>query len=191
MSTRVFISRDSGALCVGADQVARALYKAFEKRGLDVEVVRTGSRGMYWLEPTIEVERPEGRIALGNLATLQFQAYAPLAEREYLNLTLAPDRGKVAFEVKGGNLFVMNIDGSGLVDLGPATTLNAQAIGPDATVVGRGSGTTTTRTGRPDATGARRRCRELPRDGRHQQPPARATADRRAGGSSLGPRSPQ
>ena len=65
MKARVFISRDSGALCVGADEVARALFKAAEKRGLDIEIVRTGSRGMYWLEPTIEVERPEGRIGYG------------------------------------------------------------------------------------------------------------------------------
>ena len=65
MRKRVFISRDSGALCVGADQIARALFKAIERRGLDVEIVRTGSRGMYWLEPTIEVERPEGRIGYG------------------------------------------------------------------------------------------------------------------------------
>ena len=61
----------------------------------------------------------DGRIALGNLATLQHQTHAPVAESEYLNLTLAPDRSKVAFEVKGGNLHVMNIDGSGLIDLGP------------------------------------------------------------------------
>ena len=65
MSARVFISRDSGALCVGADEVARALFKAAEKRGLDVEIVRTGARGMYWLEPTIEVARPEGRVGYG------------------------------------------------------------------------------------------------------------------------------
>jgi hypothetical protein len=65
MSAKVFISRDSGALCVSADEVARALFKAAEKRGLDVEIVRTGSRGMYWLEPTIEIARPEGRIGYG------------------------------------------------------------------------------------------------------------------------------
>jgi formate dehydrogenase iron-sulfur subunit len=65
MSARIFISRDSGALCVGADEVARTLFKAAETRGLDVTIVRTGSRGMYWLEPTIEVERPEGHIGYG------------------------------------------------------------------------------------------------------------------------------
>ncbi len=61
----------------------------------------------------------EGRIAIGNLATAQYQIFAPLPEQEYLNLVLSPNRTKIAFEVKGGNLHVMNIDGTGLVDLGP------------------------------------------------------------------------
>jgi formate dehydrogenase iron-sulfur subunit len=65
VTARVYISRDSGALCVGVEEVARALFKATEKRGLDVTIVRTGSRGMYWLEPLVEVERPEGRIGYG------------------------------------------------------------------------------------------------------------------------------
>ncbi|MGC1712010.1 MAG: formate dehydrogenase, partial [Methyloceanibacter sp.] len=65
MSARIFISRDSGALCVGAEQLATAFRKTFEKRGLEVEIVRTGSRGMYWLEPLVEVERPEGRVGYG------------------------------------------------------------------------------------------------------------------------------
>ena len=65
MSARLFISRDSGALALGADEVASAFYKAAERKSLKVEIVRTGSRGMYWLEPLVEVERPEGRIGYG------------------------------------------------------------------------------------------------------------------------------
>ena len=65
MTARIFISRDSGALCVGAEAVATTFRKAFEKRGLNVEIVRTGSRGLYWLEPLVEVERPEGRVGYG------------------------------------------------------------------------------------------------------------------------------
>ncbi|HET7210657.1 MAG TPA: formate dehydrogenase, partial [Methyloceanibacter sp.] len=65
MSARIYISRDSGALCVGAEEVSTAFRKEFDKRGLKVEIVRTGSRGMYWLEPLVEVERPEGRIGYG------------------------------------------------------------------------------------------------------------------------------
>ncbi len=65
MSARIYISRDSGALCVGAEEVATAFRKAFDNRGLDVEIVRTGSRGLYWLEPLVEVARPEGRVGYG------------------------------------------------------------------------------------------------------------------------------
>ncbi|HEY8300081.1 MAG TPA: formate dehydrogenase, partial [Methyloceanibacter sp.] len=65
MSARIFISRDSGALCVGAEKVAHGFRKAFEKRGLDVEIVRTGSRGMYWLEPLVEVATDKGRVGYG------------------------------------------------------------------------------------------------------------------------------
>jgi hypothetical protein len=36
VSARIYISRDSGALCVGAEEVATAFLKAFETRGLDV-----------------------------------------------------------------------------------------------------------------------------------------------------------
>src|SRR6204780_3639083 len=65
MSLRIFVSRDAGAVAVGADEVALVLALAAEKRGLDIEIVRTGSRGMYWLEPLIEVATPQGRVGFG------------------------------------------------------------------------------------------------------------------------------
>jgi len=60
--TRVFVPRDAAALAVGADAVAAALARE------GVEIVRTGSRGLAWLEPMIEVETPDGRIAYGPVA---------------------------------------------------------------------------------------------------------------------------
>src|SRR6201996_8482660 len=65
MKMRVFIPRDAGAVAVGADDVAAALEQAAEKRGLAVEIVRTGSRGLYWLEPLVEGATVKGRIAYG------------------------------------------------------------------------------------------------------------------------------
>jgi len=56
--TRVFVPRDAAALALGADAVALALAP-------HATVVRTGSRGLFWLEPMVEVEAPEGRIAYG------------------------------------------------------------------------------------------------------------------------------
>ena len=56
--TRIFVPCDAAALAVGADAVATALAQ-------HADIVRTGSRGLFWLEPMIEVETPEGRIAYG------------------------------------------------------------------------------------------------------------------------------
>ena len=61
--SRLYISRDSTALSLGAEQVALALAKATQ--GQNVDIVRNGSRGLFWLEPLVEVETAEGRIAYG------------------------------------------------------------------------------------------------------------------------------
>jgi formate dehydrogenase iron-sulfur subunit len=65
MSLRVFIPRDAGAVAVGADEIALALEQAAARRGAAIEVVRTGSRGLYWLEPMVEVATAKGRVAFG------------------------------------------------------------------------------------------------------------------------------
>ena len=62
---RIFVPRDAIALALGSDEVERAIIAAERKRGLDIEIVRTGSRGLFWLEPMIEIGTPEGRIAYG------------------------------------------------------------------------------------------------------------------------------
>jgi formate dehydrogenase iron-sulfur subunit len=62
---RVFIPGDAGALAVGADEVAAALRTAAQARNIAVEIVRTGSRGLYWLEPLVEIATPAGRVAYG------------------------------------------------------------------------------------------------------------------------------
>ena len=65
MTMRLFVPRDAGVVAVGADEVVLALEQAAAKRGIAVEIVRTGSRGLYWLEPMVEVATPQGRIAFG------------------------------------------------------------------------------------------------------------------------------
>jgi formate dehydrogenase iron-sulfur subunit len=65
---RVFIPRDAGALAVGADEVAAALRGEAARRGVQIDIVRTGSRGLYWLEPMIEVATEGGRVAYGPVA---------------------------------------------------------------------------------------------------------------------------
>ncbi|QSB02371.1 NADH-quinone oxidoreductase subunit NuoF [Methylomonas sp. EFPC1] len=63
--TRVFISRDSTALSLGAEQVAKALAEQASSKNLSVEIVRNGSRGLFWLETLVEVETSQGRVAYG------------------------------------------------------------------------------------------------------------------------------
>jgi len=65
MSTRLYIPCDAGALALGADRVARAVIREAEARSVQVEIIRTGSRGLYWLEPMVEVAMDAGRIAFG------------------------------------------------------------------------------------------------------------------------------
>lgn len=62
---RLYVPRDAAALAVGADAVAQALVRECAARGLAVEIVRNGSRGLLWLETLVEVETREGRVAYG------------------------------------------------------------------------------------------------------------------------------
>ena len=62
---RVFVPRDAQAIALGADRVAREIFKQADIAGQAIDIVRTGSRGLFWLEPTVEVETPDGRIAYG------------------------------------------------------------------------------------------------------------------------------
>ena len=65
MSTTVYVPRDAGALSLGAEEVARAMSVEARKRRQDVRIVRNGSRGLYWLEPLVEVATAKGRHAYG------------------------------------------------------------------------------------------------------------------------------
>ena len=91
MSARLYIPRDSGALCVAAEEVAAAFRKEAEKRGLDVEIVRTGSRGMYWLEPLVEVETPQGRVGYGPVSVADVESLLEEGEKNRLCLGLVED----------------------------------------------------------------------------------------------------
>ncbi|MDT9001787.1 NADH-ubiquinone oxidoreductase-F iron-sulfur binding region domain-containing protein [Paucibacter sp. APW11] len=64
-AVKIFVPRDSAALAVGADEVAAALQAEAGRRGLAIELVRNGSRGLFWLETLVEVETAQGRIAYG------------------------------------------------------------------------------------------------------------------------------
>ena len=67
-TVRVFVPRDTAARSLGADAVARAIEETAVERGESIELVRNGSRGLYWLEPLVEVEVDGIRHAYGPVA---------------------------------------------------------------------------------------------------------------------------
>ncbi len=69
--TQVFVPLDSAALSMGANEVAQAISDHAAKAGLEVTVVRNGSRGMLWLEPLVEVETEAGRVGYANVSADQ------------------------------------------------------------------------------------------------------------------------
>ncbi|MCU7237196.1 formate dehydrogenase beta subunit [Pseudomonas peradeniyensis] len=56
---------DSLACAVGADQVAEALTREAAQRRLPLHIKRTSSRGLYWLEPLVELDTAQGRLGFG------------------------------------------------------------------------------------------------------------------------------
>jgi len=65
MAVKVYIPRDSSALSMGAEKVADAIALEAKKRGLEISIIRNGSRGLYWLETMVEVATDQGRVAYG------------------------------------------------------------------------------------------------------------------------------
>ncbi|MEL7029159.1 MAG: NADH-ubiquinone oxidoreductase-F iron-sulfur binding region domain-containing protein [Pseudomonadota bacterium] len=66
-SITVYLPLDSVAVSLGADDIAAALMAAATRKGASLNLVRTGSRGMHWLEPLLEVERDGTRMGFGPL----------------------------------------------------------------------------------------------------------------------------
>ena len=68
MTITLFLPLDAGARAVGADEVAPVLARATGPDGRPVRLTRTGSRGLFWLEPLLEAEGPDGiRFGFGPL----------------------------------------------------------------------------------------------------------------------------
>ncbi|WP_417270142.1 formate dehydrogenase beta subunit [Celeribacter sp.] len=65
---KIYVPLDSAAIALGADDVASAITAYAKARGMDIEIVRNGSRGMVWLEPLVEIETDGTRRAFGPVA---------------------------------------------------------------------------------------------------------------------------
>ena len=64
---KVFVPRDTAAISVGANDVALEIEGHAREAGAEVQVVRNGSWGASWLEPLVEVEVGDFRVAYGNV----------------------------------------------------------------------------------------------------------------------------
>jgi len=65
---RIFVPGDAAAVAVGADEVAAAAGEG---------VIRNGSRGMFELEPLLEVETPEGRVGYARVTADDVRSLGP------------------------------------------------------------------------------------------------------------------
>jgi formate dehydrogenase iron-sulfur subunit len=65
MSAQIFVSADTTARALGADDVVRAIEQQAAQLGLEIDLVRNGSRGAFWLEPMIEIETGGTRLGFG------------------------------------------------------------------------------------------------------------------------------
>jgi formate dehydrogenase iron-sulfur subunit len=68
VSTKIFVPCDAAAIACGADDVAEAIVAEAKKRKQDITLVRNGSRGLFSIEPLVEMETPQGRIGYGPIA---------------------------------------------------------------------------------------------------------------------------
>jgi len=81
MPAVVYVPVDSSALSVGAEAVARAIAAEASLRGINLRVVRNGSRGMFFAEPMVEIETAAGRVAYGPISPADVPS---LFERNFL-----------------------------------------------------------------------------------------------------------
>ncbi|HDZ57861.1 MAG TPA: formate dehydrogenase beta subunit [Pseudomonas xinjiangensis] len=65
MAVKLYVPCDTTALAMGADQVVAALSSEAAGLGTELEIVRNGSRGLFWLEPLVEIDTADGRMAYG------------------------------------------------------------------------------------------------------------------------------
>ena len=73
--TRIYVPRDSSALALGADAIAQAIEREAAQRGVAVELVRNGTRGLLYLEPLVEVETADGkRVGYANVEAREVAA---------------------------------------------------------------------------------------------------------------------
>ena len=82
------------------------------------EVLLSGKEKNNRITSNLIVFEKHNKIIVKNISNNSEQSFEPIKDKQYINLSLSPDGAKIVFEVIGGNMFVMNIGGTNLTDLG-------------------------------------------------------------------------
>ncbi|TNE30000.1 MAG: formate dehydrogenase beta subunit [Alphaproteobacteria bacterium] len=131
---KIYIPHDTSSLSLGADDVLETI----QKKNPTLEIVRNGSRGLYWLEPLIEVETNGTRIGYGPVTAADlpslFDAGFP-ADGSSHPLCLGPVEELDAFKCQNrltfarcGVIDALDIDNYKFVALEKAQALSPQQI---------------------------------------------------------------
>lgn len=93
--------------------------RAYLYTGGDLEMLDAGSApaGKTAAEQRVLLSAGE-HLVRADLATGAVERIAPPGDAPALNLARSPDGTRAVFEVMGGSMYVMGVDGTGLVDLG-------------------------------------------------------------------------
>lgn len=84
-----------------------------------VEIYSSGKlskQSISGLQPDVYIKND--KITTRDAVTKTEKFLEPIKDAQIINLVSSPDKKKVAFEVMGGNMYSMNIDGTNLKDLG-------------------------------------------------------------------------
>ncbi len=148
MTSTIYVPRDTTTLSLDGEQVANAISQTADQNQASIKLVRNGSRGMFWLEPLVEVQTNKGRIAFGpvkpedvdslfavDFANVDFDNQSAQQHPLYLGLTeeipYLKKQQRLSF-ARAGVIDPVNIDDyiahDGFKGLAKAMQLNAQAI---------------------------------------------------------------
>ena len=78
---KFYISKDALSESLGSNEVAKKL----ESHQQDSELIRTGSRGMFWLEPLLEIDTKIGRVGFGPITENDVDDIIKLNESDLKN----------------------------------------------------------------------------------------------------------
>lgn len=82
------------------------------------EIFITGKSKNAGSKNVLVVFEKNHKIVVKNFSDNTERNFEPIKDAQYINIMSSPDNTKMVFEVMGGNLFVLNVDGTNLIDLG-------------------------------------------------------------------------